>query len=274
MFTGQNVQPIKALFGDRYKMAIFWQEIYREKYHNVVTSQKTKQNKGEHTQRLFFFFDDSFIQYPPCVFAYLSYFSTLINTNLKTGHCSVMTCLCLQFDLRTCFPPMKYDSLLATHYQNYAAPGVTTLLCLLVILLESLICSFVNLFPRWQKIEWSHRPEQASLSTAFRAVRFTKCLFSLWSEEEGLTANCLDTAFVNNLSSLGFPVCFAPSCWCLWAKRLVREPWEQRWHKSQPGFPSNRSRSQLPRTVIGQWDTTWGGCTCTPTFIKWIRCFC
>lgn len=36
---------------------------------------------------------------------------------------------------------------LATHYQNSVAPAVTTSLCLLVISLERLFCSFVNLFP-------------------------------------------------------------------------------------------------------------------------------
>lgn len=42
---------------------------------------------------------------------------------------------------------VKIYSLIATRYLNYVAAAVTTLLCLLVISLESLICSFANLFP-------------------------------------------------------------------------------------------------------------------------------
>lgn len=104
------------------------------------------------------------------------------------------------------FPRMKNYSFWATHYQNCVAPVVTTLLCLPAISLKNVICSFVNLFPCcWNKSEWLHRPGQASVSVAFRAAGITKCLFSLRSEEEGLTANCLDVALSIKPESLGLP---------------------------------------------------------------------
>lgn len=92
---------------------------------------------------------------------------------------------------------------MATRYQNCAAPAVTPLFCLLVISLKSLICSFVNLFTCcWHKNKRLHRPGHASVSVAFRAVGFTKCLFFfLESEEEELTANYLGSAFVNKTQS-------------------------------------------------------------------------
>lgn len=158
-----------------------------------------------------------------------------------------------------------HDSFRATHQVN-VAPAVTTLLCLLVISLESLICRFVNLFLCcWQKSERLHRPGQASESVAFRAAVFTKCLFSLRSEEEGQTACYLGTAFVNKTWVFGFSFLFCPTMSMSAGKSIGQgEPWEQRWHQSRPGFPSSRSRSQLR---VANETQQWGGMqlkgTCT-----------
>lgn len=142
-----------------------------------------------------------------------------------------------------------------------AAPAATSLLCLLVISLQSLICRFTNLFSNcWHKSEWSRKPRQASVSVAFRAAALTKCLFSLRGEEEGPTESCLDDAFVNkNPECPGFLfLCFAPPCLCV-QNDWLREPWEYGWHRSRPGFPSCRCRSQLWRAMSGQQGTTGEG---------------
>lgn len=195
----------------------------------------------------------------------------------KSHHGSVvLQCFCQQCDYlwaenHVSTPEKKR----ATHYQDCVAPVLTTLLCLLVISLRSRSCSFVNLFPRcWQKSEWLHRPAQASVYVAFRAVGHTKCLFSLWSEGGGLTVNCLDIASVNKTRVLRFSFPFCPvNVDVFLFKRLVGEPWEQRWHQSRTGFPSSRSRSQLR---AARWNTTGGDAVkrhMHPSFMRLIRCF-
>lgn len=154
---------------------------------------------------------------------------------------------------------------------------MTTLLCLLVISLESLISSFQFVPPSLTK-EWVITQAWTGLSVCgIQGSGIHKVpVFSL-SEEEGLTDNCLGIAFVNKTWVLGFSFLVSPSCWCLPAKGLVGKPWEQRWHQSQPGFPSNGSRSQLRWPVSGWWDTTEGDAVkrhMHPSFMKLIRCFC
>lgn len=90
----------------------------------------------------------------------------------------------------------------------------------------------------------------------------------------GLTVNCLDIASVNKTRVLRFSFPFCPvNVDVFLFKRLVGEPWEQRWHQSRTGFPSSRSRSQLR---AARWNTTGGDAVkrhMHPSFMRLIRCF-
>jgi len=137
---------------------------------------------------------------------------------------------------------------------------MTTLLCLLVILLESLICRFVK-FP----------PDPPSLSVEKRVSDYTgpdrpRCL---WHSGDSQSACFLSLEwrgvayssmfFVNKpFKSLGSLYFFAPITAMSSGKAIGRgKPWEQRWHQSWCRVPSERrSRSQLRRAVSGWWDTT------------------
>lgn len=148
----------------------------------------------------------------------------------------------------------------ALNYQHYVAPVMTTMLCLLVISLESLICSFCQFVPLLLTKEWVIT--QAWTGLGFFGIQGSGThkvpVFSLeWGEGEGggLTVNCLVIAAVNKPRA--FPFSFFPSCRCLRTKRLVGEPWEQRWHQRRTGFPSSRSRSQLQAAD----ETQQGGCS-------------
>lgn len=154
---------------------LFRQSLWRH-HHDKQLALQTVLGKTISSQTLRFFWCVSFMSihwYPRCIFVKVS------NSNLKSDFLER-----LKFER---FQHVKnLLSLIATHYLSYVAAAVTTLLCLLVISLESLICSFANLFPCcWRNSEWLHRPGQASVSVAFGAAGFTKGLFSLRGEEEG-----------------------------------------------------------------------------------------
>ena len=113
-------------------------------------------------------------------------------------------------ELKIWFQHMINDSFLAALKCSKVAPVVTTLLCLLVISLESLISSFQFVPPSLTK-EWVITQAWTGLSVCgIQGSGIHKVpVFSL-SEEEGLTDNCLGIAFVNKTWVLGFSFLVCP----------------------------------------------------------------